>query len=334
MSYVYIQDDGATIHIDGGRLKVLKNDTSSVEVPVEIIEGLSIIGNAHMTTPCMKACLKRGISTTFFSKYGTYYGKLSSVTHRNVKREKQQMILFDDTEFSLELTKRILEGKINNQLITLKRCARGKNILLDENIKFLSIARGKMKTAKSIESAIGYEGLAAKYYFQGLSSLLPSEFQFQGRSTRPPKDPFNAMISFGYTLLLGQIYGQLEMRGLNPYIGFLHQDRRKHPALVSDMMEEWRSIIVDSIVVHMIQRKEIVNEHFYQKKDEKGIFLQDDGLKILIQKLEKKMGTKQSYIVKQKEKQDFRRAIGYQIDQLVQVIEKGDPTKYQPIKIR
>lgn len=99
-------------------------------------------------------------------------------------------------------------------------------------------------------------------------------------------------------------------------------------------MEEWRSVIVDSVVINMIQRKEIVNEHFYQRKDKIGIFLQDAGLKLLIQKLEKKMGTKQSYIVKQKEKQDFRRAIGHQIDQLVQAIEKEDPTRYQPIKIR
>ena len=89
---------------------------------------------------------------------------------------------------------------------------------------------------------MGYEGSASRAYFSILSSLLPDEFQFKGRSKMPPLDAFNSLVSLGYTLLMYELYGELENKGLCPYVGFMHSDRERHPTLASDLMEEWRAV--------------------------------------------------------------------------------------------
>ena len=87
----------------------------------------------------------------------------------------------------------------------------------------------KAQQASNIEQLMGYEGQAAKTYFNMLGKLIDPAFTFNGRSKRPPMDPFNSLISLGYSILLNEIYGKLEARGLNAYFAFLHADREKHP---------------------------------------------------------------------------------------------------------
>lgn len=118
---------------------------------------------------------------------------------------------------------------------------------------------------------MGCEGNAAKNYFAALPKLVQPEFRFSGRTKQPPKDAFNSMLSLGYTMLLYEIYSEIENRGLTPYIGFLHSDRDGHPALASDLMEEWRSVIVDSAVLSLVQGGEIHISQFTE--DEEVIFI-------------------------------------------------------------
>lgn len=121
----------------------------------------------------------------------------------------------------------------------------------------LTICKNKIMTCNRIEEMIGFEGQAAKYYFRGLAACIDKEFSFQGRSRRPPRDEFNSMISLGYSILMNEVYCKIEMKGLNPYFGFIHRDAEKHPTLASDMMEEWRAVIVDATAMSMINGHEI-----------------------------------------------------------------------------
>lgn len=120
---------------------------------------------------------------------------------------------------------------------------------------------------------MGYEGLAARVYFSALDMLIDKDFHFTGRSKRPPKDPFNSMISLGYSILLNEIYGKLQAKGLNPYFGFIHSDREKHPTLASDMMEEWRAVIVDTTVMSMINGHEIHQNQFTKDEETSEVTL-------------------------------------------------------------
>ena len=239
-----------------------------------------------------------------------------------------------DTEFSLQLSKNIINAKIKNQSVVLKRYEKSKGLLLNEEQKMMDICRNKVLRCERIEESIGFEGQAARYYFQGLSKCIDDPFKFQGRSRRPPLDEFNSMISLGYSILMNEVYCKVEMKGLNPYFGFLHRDAEKHPTLASDMMEEWRAVIVDATAMSMINGHEIHKEHFISDLEEPGYYLTKDGLKLYLNKLEKKFQTSVRYLKYVDYPVSFRRAILLQMEQLVKAIEKGDANLYEPLVIR
>ena len=192
----------------------------------------------------------------------------------------------------------------------------------------------KNRKFRRIEEIIGYEGQAAKFYFRGLSKCIEREFQFNGRSRRPPKDEFNSMISLGYSILMNELYCKIEMKGLNPYFGFIHRDAEKHPTLASDMMEEWRAVIVDATVMSMINGHEISKEDFVFNLEQPGCYLTKTGLKLYLNKLERKFQTEIRYLKYVDYPVSFRRGILLQMEQLTKAIEKGDASLYEPIVIR
>ena len=176
--------------------------------------------------------------------------------------------------------------------------------------------------------------MAAKSYFAGLSRLVDEKFYFKGRSKQPPRDEFNSMLSLGYSILMNEIYSKLENRGLNPYFGFIHSDRENHPTLVSDMIEEWRAPIVDSMVMSMVNGHEIFVEDFYQDVDTPGYFLNKDGMKKFLNKIDGKLRAETKYLDYVDYAVNFRRAIDLQIGQLVKAIEEDDYRLYNPIWLR
>ena len=115
----------------------------------------------------------------------------------------------------------------------LRRYERSKNINLKDIHNMMSICRNKIENCDSVYEIMGYEGQGAKYYFDGLSQCIKEDFAFHGRSRRPPLDEFNSMIGLGYSVLMNEIYGKIEEKGLNPYFGFMHRDAEKHPTLAS-----------------------------------------------------------------------------------------------------
>ena len=318
-----------------GRITVIQSDDLLRTLPIESVEGITIIGNGQMTTPCIGECLKRGISIQYYSSKGAYFGKLSSTKHVNTKRQRLQVRLTEDKAFVLTLSKIILQAKLNNQIVLLRRYQRNSKIHVNEEINTIKRLKDKISSGKDLPEISGYEGNAARAYFKGLNNLINvSEFKFNGRNRRPPKDPFNSLLSFGYTILLNDIYGAIESRGLNPYFAFLHQDREKHPTLSSDLIEEWRPIIVDSIAMALINGREISIENFYRDKATRGVYFTKEGLKKYILKIEKRLDTSMRYLNYIDYPVSFRRAIDMQVLQLCKAIEEKDPNLYQPVIIR
>lgn len=196
-----------------------------------------------------------------------------------------------------------------------------------------TLSHGILDRGYSVQELIGYEGMAARIYFEALSLLIREEFAFQGRNRQPPRDPFNSLLSLGYTLLLYEIYGVLESAGLNPYGGFIHSDRAKHPTLASDLMEEWRAVIVDSVVFSLIQGKEIAADQFVTNEETGGVYLKTDGMKIFIEKMEKKFRSETGYL-DSSYRMSYRQALKHQVNRLVLAIEREEPEVYVPIRIK
>jgi len=217
--------------------------------------------------------------------------------------------------------------------VVLKRFNRTLGVVIDNEIIAMKNASQKLKICQTIEQVFGHEGNASRSYFQAISKMINPEFAFDGRNRMPPKDPFNAMISFGYTILMNEIYGELENRGLTPYGGFMHQDRERHPTLASDLLEEWRAVIVDSCVLSMIQGHEVDVEDF-EKDDNGGIILKKGARQHFLKCLEMKMHGEMNYLSYVIEKTSFRKAIWLQVGELVKAIEREDFELYEPIRLR
>lgn len=334
MSYLYVCEQGATIGVSDNRFNVEYKNGMIKSIPVETLEVIEVFGGVQVTTKCITECLKRGVNIIFYSTNGAYYGRLISTSHVNVQRQRIQAALYDDMEFKVAFSKRIIDAKIRNQVVILRRYSRNSNVDILHSVTDMQYMCKKIQNADTIEQIMGYEGMAARLYFKRLGDLINPEFKFDKRSRRPPLDPFNSLISLGYSVIMNELYGKIEGKGLNPYFGIMHSDREKHPTLASDLMEEWRAVLIDSIALSMLNGHELLQEDFYRDESSNGIFLQKEAFKKYIQKLETKFRTENRYLLYVDYSVSFRRAMDLQINQFVKAIENRDASQYHPVIIR
>lgn len=334
MSVIYVSDPKTRLNLEENRIIATYEDGSKSSFPIAAVESISFLTRAHITIACLEECLKVGIPVSFMTRGGHYFGRLLSSGHVNAELQRKQSNLYN-TEFSLNFSKIIISAKIKNQLTILRRYAKSKNVDISELRQNICAIIPKITYAENLSELMGYEGQCAKLYFSGLSKCIEEKFAFKGRTRRPPKDPFNSLISLGYTILMNEIYNEIENKGLNPYFGFMHQDHEKHPTLASDLVEEWRAPLIDSLAMSLINGHELLEEHFIIGTIEKpGCFLTKEGLKIFLKKLEKKLQTKVSYLSYAEYPVTFRRAIALQVARLAQAITEGDASIYEPLIVR
>lgn len=331
MSFAYITEKGPTISKKDGRFVVGRNHETLLEIPEETLEGLLVTDTVQLTSHAIVSLLHLGIPVTWLSSHGKYFGRLESTSHVSVFKQKQQFLL-QDQPFSLEMSRRVLLAKVHNQLTLLRRYNRDRKIpsvMID--IHNMMTMADHLKTAEDCESLMGYEGMAAKIYFSALGKIVDPTFAFEKRSKRPPLDPFNSLLSFAYTLIMYELFTAITNEGLHPYVGFLHTLKEHHPALASDLLEEWRAVLADSFVMSLVQHHEIKEEHFCRDEANHGIYLTPEGRKIFFRAYEKKMRSINQYI---DGKHSFRRSLNYQVAQYGQALMAREPKLYEPIWIR
>ena len=333
MSYLYITDNGSILGILGGKFIVKKNNEIIKEIPQKRVEAVYIIGNSMITTPCMQYLLVNNIPTCFFSIRGKYYGRLQSVFSNNIELEQLQTKCFKNDKFSIELSKSIIDAKINNQITIINRYNKD-NDCVNENELQMKKMRRKVEQSKLISELRGYEGIAAKLYFKSIGEIIKKEYKFYNRSKRPPKDPFNSMISFGYTIISNEIFSVLQNLKLNPYCGFMHKSRNKFPALVADLIEEWRAILIDSTVLAMINGGEVKLDDFMVNVNDGSIFLSNNLIKKYINKIENKLNKQIKYLKYTNKEYTYRECFYIQSNKIKECIRENRFDLYKPILIR
>ena len=327
MSFVYVTEHGALIRLSGGKIIIEKAKKTLAEIPKNTIEGLVILSSVQITSQAIVEFLNIGVPVTWISGTQKFYGRLESMSRVNVMRQARQ-IKMQDSNFSLSMAQKVIEAKLHNQQVILKRYNRRR---ISDNVS--KIIKSIDTIAKFIPNTIlisrimGYEGIAAKNYFSALSEIVPKDFNFEKRSRRPPRDMFNAMLSFGYSLLMSEVHTAINTAGLHPYFGFMHAMKEHHPTLASDLMEEWRPILVDSMVMALVSHNEIKPNNFEPEKIS-GIFLNSAWRKIFLSAYEKKLQTISE------NKYSYRHLIRTQAENYARALMEGDAKKYAPFKIR
>lgn len=264
MSVLYVTEQGAVIHKQGNRLIIRKMGQLIVSQLAFEVEQIVAFGNVQLTAPTVHYLLQQGIDTVFMSQGGRFRGRLQSFAGKNILLRQSQFRKSDDQEFVRDLAVRFAQGKIQNCRLHLRRQQqRLKDTSVEETLARLKGTLNRLERARSVDEVRGVEGSAAALYFDCLPLLLTNpELPFRGRTRRPPRDPVNAALSFGYGLLLGTITTALQVAGLDPYLGALHTPDNGKPALVLDQMEEFRPLLVDSMVVSAINRRQLVADDF------------------------------------------------------------------------
>jgi CRISPR-associated protein Cas1 len=336
MSFLYIYDKSAKIGVQNNCVVVeSKRENLKRTLPIEGIESVIIFGNATLSSSCVKDFMERDINVTWLSSNGKFYGRLESTKNVNIIRQRKQFACGEDEDFCLALSRRIILAKVKNQITILRRYQRYRDKkAVQESIDSMARLLPIMEKVESKEELMGHEGLAARYYFKGLAELVGSEFTFSGRNRQPPRDPFNSLLSFAYTLLMYDVYTAVVNRGLNPYASFMHSIRQGHPALCSDLVEEWRAVLADSLALYVVNKGIIQRSDFSKPTKEGGIYLTPDAAKVYIAEYEKKVRGKSQYLTYVDYSVSFRRAIEMQCQRLARAIEEDDPEIYKPVVIR
>lgn len=332
MCFVYVSENGASIGIIGGHMTITHKNNSVEKIPKNTVDGLSIFGKSCMTSAAIQFCLENSIPVSFLTQAGRYMGQLSPAYNVNIHRQRKQFGISENDKFAMDIARRIVAAKINNQIVVVKRYLHNTEYDADSMLYHLYNSRKKAFYADDRNELMGLEGIASREYFSILRELIEKDFGFSGRNKRPATDPFNAMLGFGYSLLTKEIYAEIENRGLNAYVGLLHRDKAGHPALASDMIEEWRATIVDSVVLSLIQGHEIRLDEFVV--EDGRCIMSDAARRVMLIKLEKRMHTPMQYLKYIDKPVTFRQAIWHQAERMAMTIETGNPNLYMPVYIR
>lgn len=271
LNTLYVTTDGAWLRKDGANILVEVDRQERARFPVHMLESLICIGRVGISPQLMGFCAERGITMSHFTANGRFLARIEGAVSGNVLLRRAQYRRGDDAGGSASIVRNLLAGKIHNQRAVLARGWRDHGERLPQKAAFqhalkrLKRIPQRLMLETDMDVLRGLEGEAAQVYFGVFDQLIRVEVQslrFGGRSRRPPLDPFNALLSFLYTLLTHDCRSALEGVGLDPAVGFLHRDRPGRPSLALDLAEEFRPLLGERIALSMINRRQLTERDF------------------------------------------------------------------------
>lgn len=284
-----VQTAGAQVGQRGGEFVVTVHGEAVQKMAAEQVRAIYLYGAVQLTAQAAQDCLERGVDVSYFSAAGRFLGLLRGLPASGVDVRRAQYRLFEKEQLRLYLAREIIRGKIHNQRVMLMRNGAALDIVHSQ----LEDLRDRTARAKGLPELMGLEGLAAQLYFQNLSTMLKEAavwaFDFNGRNKRPPRDPLNALLSLGYSMMAKELTGVCHTVGLDPFLGFLHQPRYGRPALALDLMEEFRPLIADSVAISLVNRGEVGPGDFVRSAS--GTFLKEAGRRAFWQAWFRRMDT-------------------------------------------
>ena len=289
LNTLYVSTQGSYLRKEGETVVVEQETKKVLQLPIHTLGGIVCFGNVLCSPFLLGFCAEKDISVSFMTEYGRFLAAVKGSVSGNVLLRRQQYRKADDPPITKGVASNIIMAKVANSRTVINRAIRDHRDKTDTD-KLKSVSRQLEKFIKQLErvntvdEVRGLEGISAAVYFSIFNDLIvdqKSSFHFLERSRRPPLDEVNAMLSFTYTILAHDIRSALETVGLDPAVGFLHRDRPGRPGLALDLMEEFRSVIADRLVLSLINRKQVKPSGF--KRAENGAVVMDsDTRKILL----------------------------------------------------
>jgi CRISP-associated protein Cas1 len=338
MSTLYLVRQGTTLRKEQGRFLVRTQEENepakSLEVPIQEVDRVLVFGNVQLSTTAIASCLEAKIPVIFLSQWGDYKGHLWSAEYGDLRFEAAQFRLQLDEEFKRSVACQVVLGKLANSkhfLLRLNRKRKSDKVVeMIGGINDVQGTLGETGRVLTLDQLRGYEGVASKHYFTALGELILNDgFTFTERNRRPPKDPVNSMLSFGYMLLFYNVLSLILAEGLNPYLGNLHGSDRKEAFLAFDLVEEFRSPIVDTLVMTLINQKIMRPTDFGWPREDGGVFLLEPGKRVFLKHFEERISKPIAH-PDVKTEVSYRRVIQLQVQRYKKVLMDGG--LYEPFR--
>jgi CRISPR-associated protein Cas1 len=289
LNTLYVTTEGSYLHKDHDTVIIKVENEKKAQIPLLHLGSVCCFGRVSLSPDLMGAMATAGIHIAFFSPTGRFLARVEGMPGGNVLLRRQHHRAADDAARSLSIARAMVIGKIANARQFLLHARR--DAATDERRAEIGVACERLalhlrgvSTAGSVESVRGFEGIAAKDYFSVFGALVKRNedaFAFNGRNRRPPRDRINALLSFGYALLMQDCASAAAGIGLDPAVGFLHEDRPGRLCLALDLMEELRVPVVDRLMLSLVNRGQLTRDDFVEEPAG-GIRLTDPARKAVL----------------------------------------------------
>lgn len=268
------------------------NRRKEADIPTHGLEQVVLMGNVMITPAALDLMLNRGIDTVFLTLHGKYRARLVHGVSPNVKLRVAQYRKLSEPAVAAAIARAIVQGKVRNALTFLQRFARrhGATEGLTAGMAALRATLVRLERCVDLDEIRGCEGAGAAAYFRCFGELIRADgFAFDGRNRRPPMDPVNALLSLAYTLLANAVESAVHVVGLDPYVGTLHAIETGRPSLVCDLMEEYRAVVADPLVVAALNRGAIQVDDFEEAGPGEPVVMRREALSRFVGLFERRL---------------------------------------------
>ena len=350
MGTIYITQDDAFVGKTDERLTVRANKQTLLDVPLIKVDGVVVLGRTTVSPAAVMELLERKIPLSFLTSMGRYLGRLEPELTKNIFVRAAQWKAIAPSEQASHLVQGFVRGKLKNYRNTLLRGQREfsadlksspetapatqeRKLNFQNALTQLEQVIAPIAKTNSIDSLRGLEGAGSAAYFGSFNQLIRAEgFQFEARRRRPPTDPVNALLSLGYALLRHDIQSAINLVGFDPYLGYLHTQRYGRPSLALDLMEEFRPLVVDTVVLSGLNRRAIALSDFTTEPLSSAVSLTPEGLRTFLRLYEQKKQSKFKHPVLQTQC-TYQESFEIQARLLAKYL-MGETDKYPPLVLK
>lgn len=295
LNTLYVFTQGAYLRKESETVVVRIDKQPKVRLPLLNIGSIACFGRVGISPQLMGHCGQQGIAITFMTEHGRFLAAVNGFTPGNVLLRREQYRRADDLDSAKLIARACIIGKLANYRTVLRRGVRDQSESeatqrLARTANRIDMAIRTLSESLTLDQLRGMEGeFSAEYFgvFNDLITAQQKQFVFSGRTRRPPKDKVNAMLSFLYSMLTNDLRSACEGAGLDAAVGFLHRDRPGRPSLALDLMEEFRSVLVDRLVLSLINRGQVKPNGFVEDPGN-GIRMNDTTRKLIVAAYQKR----------------------------------------------
>ncbi len=334
MPSLVLTGDTLSVRLESKHLEVQRKEApdgalscGQMRVPLHDLDRVVIVGRPNVTMPVLQRLMFEGIPCFFVTSHGRWVGSMSPDNNKNAARRIRQYELSNNTSFALRIARALVTAKIRNSRRVLQRLAanRGESEQAGQTdaANQLRQMAEHAERAETVDEARGYEGMAAALYFARLGQFFPDNVPFKERSRRPPRDPANALLSWCYTILAGEVEGAVRAHGLDACLGFLHGIEHGRPSLALDLMEPFRAPICDLLTLNLLNHRVLTEDNFQYDAEESGFYLKQESHKDFFYAYENAM-TRKFTLTKGAPHTDFRQELDNAVLTILRAFETNE----------